>query len=112
MSNNDLPAIASVRSSHFAVARPTKSEVLRAFPEWQDKGPAFDRACELTRSLLEGLLINRDIWDDPAGEDGVIRILNMTLQMLRKGEIAIPEPVEPKPKAKRAPAKRVAKAKA
>ena len=89
-----------------------RSEVLRAFPEWQDKGPAFDRACELTRSLLEGLLINRDIWDDPAGEDGVIRILNMTLQMLRKGEIAIPEPEKPKAKAKRAPAKRTAKAKA
>lgn len=32
----------------------------------------------------------------------------MTLQMLRKGAIAIPEPVKPK----RAPAKRVAKAEA
>jgi AcrR family transcriptional regulator len=81
-------------------------EVRRVFPEWQDKGELFDRACELTRSMIEGLLLNRDIWDNPAGEEGVLAILNMTLQMLRKGEIAMPE--IHRPKAKRA--KRVAKA--
>lgn len=81
-----------------------RTEVRRAFPEWGEKGEAFDRACELTRSTLEGLLINRDIWDNAQGENGVITLLSTILQMLRKGEI--PMPVVAKPTKKRAPAKR------
>lgn len=82
-----------------------RAEVRRAFPEWGDKGEVFDRACELTRSMLEGLLLNRDIWNDPAGEEGVMAILNSTLQMLRKGDIPLPEKKsKPKPRAK-SPAK-------
>jgi hypothetical protein len=79
-----------------------RAEVGRVFPEWQDKGEVFNRACELTRSLIEGLLLNRDIWNDPKAEESVLTILNMTLQMLRKGEITIPTQDKPK----RAPAKR------
>lgn len=98
-----------------------RAEVQRAFPEWGGKGELFDRACELTRSMLEGLLLNRDIWADAAGEEGVMAILNTTLQMLRRGEIPLPEK-KSKPKTKapakasptkaraKGPAKRVAKA--
>ncbi len=69
-----------------------RTEVRRAFPEWQDKGATFDHACEFTRSVLEGLLLNRDIWNDEQGEEGVMHLLNAMLQMLRKGEIKVPQP--------------------
>lgn len=67
-----------------------RDEVRRAFPEWQETGELFDRACELTRSALEGLLLNRDIWDDSDAEDTVVEILSNILVMMRKGEIKMP----------------------
>jgi AcrR family transcriptional regulator len=67
-----------------------REEVRRAFPEWQKSGLMFDRICEMTRSVLEGLLLNRDIWDDAAGEAEVVEIVSSILIRIRKGTLKLP----------------------
>src|SRR5690606_14010732 len=72
-----------------------RQQILQAFPEWQGKGEVFDRACELTPSLIEGLLINQDIWDNPEAEDTLLQILNRTLQMMRLDQFDMPPSAKP-----------------
>lgn len=66
-----------------------RDEILKIFPEWQGSGELFDRASELTRATLEGLLLNRDIWNDPKAEEEVIEILSTLLSSLRQKAMAI-----------------------
>ncbi|NYH93775.1 TetR/AcrR family transcriptional regulator [Novosphingobium marinum] len=68
-----------------------RDEIAKAFPEWTELGEAFPRACELTRATLEGLMLNRDIWDDPANERVVVELLSRILTMIREGRIEVPE---------------------
>jgi AcrR family transcriptional regulator len=43
-------------------------ETLRIFPEWQNKGPAYDLARNFLAAFMEGIFLNRDIWDDETAQ--------------------------------------------
>jgi AcrR family transcriptional regulator len=57
-----------------------RRETLRVFPEWQNS-PTYDLAVDFCIASMEGLLIQRDIWDDESRRrylrDFVARILFM-----------------------------------
>lgn len=40
-----------------------RETVLRAFPEWEDKMAAYELAMDFCGAAMEGLLLNRDIWE-------------------------------------------------
>ena len=70
--------------------RVEREEVLRVFPEWQGKPEAYAVAMDFCVAAIEGLLLNREIWDEQARRQTLRNLVSKILLMLRTGEIKIP----------------------
>lgn len=68
-----------------------RAEVVRAFPEWQDNAKAYELAMDYCMSTMQGLLLNREIWQDRDRRVRLRNFLSTTLLMVRSGAIAPPE---------------------
>lgn len=70
--------------------RVEREEVLRVFPEWQGKPEAYALAMDFCVAAIEGLLLNREIWDEQARRQTLRNLVSKILLMLRTGEIKVP----------------------
>jgi AcrR family transcriptional regulator len=65
------------------------AELIRAFPEWADQLDEYALAMDYCNAALEGLVINRDIWD-VTDQRVLCQFIANSIAMLRKGEISPP----------------------
>jgi len=73
--------------------RVERQEVLRVFPEWEGKKKEFDLAMDFCITTMEGLLLNRDIWDDVKRRKMLREFVSRTILMMREGELDLPKKV-------------------
>ena len=69
-----------------------REAVLKAFPEWQDKLPVYELAMDFCIAAMEGLLLNREVWDDRARRVLLRAFIGEALLALREGRLPMPTP--------------------
>jgi hypothetical protein len=62
------------------------------FPEWTDHRQ-FDLTSDLIAAFLDGLILNREIWDAPDRAGSIRGLAARVVSMVREGAIAFPEVV-------------------
>lgn len=67
-----------------------RDEIERAFPEWSGD-PRLEMLDDYVWSVVEGLALNIDIWNDPARADALLRFVARTIQAVRDGRISTGE---------------------
>lgn len=67
-----------------------REAVLRAFPEWADKLPLYELAMDFCIAAMEGLLLNRDVWQDRNRRVLLRAFISQAILALRDGQIAPP----------------------
>lgn len=67
------------------------AEVLRAFPEWADKPEEYRLAMDYTRAAMEGLLFNRDVWNDKSRQKKLRDFISATVLLLREAKLPSPK---------------------
>jgi AcrR family transcriptional regulator len=67
-----------------------RKEQLRVFPEWRDKKELLEHATDFVESTLEGIVLNHQIWNNPAREAMLRAILANVIRQLRDGELKLP----------------------
>ena len=67
-----------------------RETVLQAFPEWQDKPELYGLAMDFCIAAMEGLLLNRDVWDDRRRRRAFRALISNTILMIRDGQIKPP----------------------
>jgi AcrR family transcriptional regulator len=67
-----------------------RAEVVRAFPEWQDNQEAYDLATDFCIAAMQGLLLNRDIWDVSERRLRLRRFISTAVLTLRGGVLQVP----------------------
>jgi len=72
---------------HRRYDRIERETVLQAFPEWQDKPELYGLAMDFCIAAMEGLLLNRDVWDDRRRRRAFRALISNTILMMRDGEI-------------------------
>jgi AcrR family transcriptional regulator len=70
-----------------AVERET---VLKAFPEWQDKLPVYELAMDFCIAAMEGVLLNRPVWNDRARRVLLRAFISEAILALREGRLNLP----------------------
>ena len=66
-----------------------RDEIARIFPEWNDKPDRLNLAIDVVLVSMEGLMLNRDIWDE--SQKAVLRrFINQAVLMLRHGDLGMP----------------------
>ena len=69
-----------------------RQTVLQAFPEWQDKPDLYELCMDFCIASMEGLLLNRDVWDDRRRRVALRALISSTILMLRDGRLQPPAP--------------------
>jgi AcrR family transcriptional regulator len=67
-----------------------KAELLNAFPEWRHDMAKQEFASRYVRSAIEGLALNRAIWDDAEMETALLDFLATTVVMIRDNKLPFP----------------------
>jgi len=65
------------------------AELIRAFPEWVENLQGYALAMDFCNAAFEGLVINRDIWDE-RDQRALCTFVGKTIAMLRTGELSVP----------------------
>ncbi|HEY0316490.1 MAG TPA: TetR/AcrR family transcriptional regulator [Sphingomonas sp.] len=86
--DRDLRAIFLDRARRFD--RVWRGEIERAFPEWSGD-PRLELLDDYVWSVVEGLALNIDIWDDPAREEALLAFVARTIRAVRVGAIPVGE---------------------
>jgi AcrR family transcriptional regulator len=66
-----------------------RDEIARIFPEWGGKLDQLNLAIDVVLVSMEGLMLNRDIWDE-AQKAVLRRFINRAVLMLRHGDLGMP----------------------
>ena len=69
--------------------RLAREQTRAIFPEWTDHRQ-FDLASDLIAALLDGLILNREIWDAPNRARSIRGLAAMVVSMVREGSLAFP----------------------
>lgn len=70
--------------------RVEREAVLAVFPEWQKNVERYELAMDYCIASMEGLLLNRDIWDNRERRVRLRAFISRTLLSLRDGDVAPP----------------------
>ncbi|WP_309604494.1 TetR/AcrR family transcriptional regulator [Phenylobacterium sp.] len=84
--DSELREVFLPKARHYE--RIERAEVARAFPEWQDDPDAYDLAMDFCISAMQGLLFNREIWEDRDRRIRLRRFISTAIVMLRSGALA------------------------
>ena len=71
-----------------------KEELLKIFPEWRDDMRRLELTRRLTRAILEGLTLSRELWRDTKAEWSILKFTADMVRMIRIGDLAFPEESE------------------
>ncbi|RJG03349.1 TetR/AcrR family transcriptional regulator [Noviherbaspirillum sedimenti] len=88
--NSELRAIFLPRARHHDLV--WKEELLKVFPEWRDNMPKLDLTRRLTRAILEGLSMSRELSRDSEAEWALITFTAEMVLKIRQGELDFPPP--------------------
>ena len=77
---------------HRRYDRIEREMVLKVFPEWQDKPALFELAMDYCIAAMEGLVLNRDVWDDRRRRIALRALISSTILMIRDGQLKPPTP--------------------
>jgi AcrR family transcriptional regulator len=77
-----------------------RDELLRTFPEWSSNMELLNRSRRFVQAVMSGMVLNRDIWDDPSMEMTLLTFLSSILLKVRDGDMAFPGVTSPKRKAR------------
>ncbi len=83
--DEELRSILLPKARHYD--RSERETVVSAFPEWQDKIAHYELAMDFCIAGMEGLLVNRDIWDDRARRVKLRVFISHIILMLRDGKL-------------------------
>jgi len=68
-----------------------RDELARVFPEWASDPELLSRSRRLVQSVMSGMVLNRDIWEDPAMEKSLLAFLSHALVQVRDGALDWPD---------------------
>jgi AcrR family transcriptional regulator len=66
-----------------------RDELIRVFPEYSADPELLQFSHRLLHSILSGMFLNQEVWDDPAMEQKLLRLLATMLIKLRAEEITV-----------------------
>jgi AcrR family transcriptional regulator len=75
--------------------RVEREAVLQAFPEWKDKLELFELAMDFCIAGMEGILRNRETWDDRARRARLRAFISHVILLLRDGALSVDGTVVP-----------------
>lgn len=75
-----------------------RDELLRTFPEWSSNMELLNRSRRFVQAVMSGMVLNRDIWDDPSMEMTLLTFLSSILLKVRDGDMDFPGVTVPKRK--------------
>ncbi len=90
--NAELRTIFLPRARHHDLV--WKEELLKIFPEWRDDMPKLDRTRRLTRAIIEGLTMSRDLWRDNDTEWALVAFAADMVRRIRVDELKFPSAAE------------------
>lgn len=67
-----------------------REQSLVMFPEWSGKPQLFECASDFIEAALEGMVLNRRIWNSPEREAMARALLASVIKQMRDGQIALP----------------------
>lgn len=67
-----------------------REEVIKAFPEWQKQHERYIFAMDFCVAAIEGLLLNRDIWNNEARRRQLRDFVGKMLLAIRQGDVKVP----------------------
>lgn len=67
-----------------------REKVLAAFPEWQDKPELYELCMDYCIAAMEGLLLNRDVWESEERKALLRALISQTILALRDGRLQPP----------------------
>jgi AcrR family transcriptional regulator len=67
-----------------------REKVLAAFPEWQDKPELYELCMDYCIAAMEGLLLNRDVWESEERKVLLRALISQTILALRDGRLQPP----------------------
>ena len=67
-----------------------RNDLPRVFNEWKGKPELLEHASDFVEATLEGLVLNRPIWDNLDREAVLRALLAMVIRQLREGELELP----------------------
>jgi AcrR family transcriptional regulator len=62
-------------------------EIKALFPEWQDKPDRLRLAIDFCIAAMDGLLLNRAIWEPRARRQAIRRLVSLTILMVRDSDL-------------------------
>lgn len=68
-----------------------RDELIRDFPEWAADLKLLGRSRRLVQAVMSGMVLNREVWDDPAMESTLLAFLAQLLVKVREGELDWPD---------------------
>lgn len=68
-----------------------REELERVFPEWASDPERLSRSRRLVQTVMSGMVLNREIWADPAMERTLLAFLAATLVKVRDGALDWPD---------------------
>jgi AcrR family transcriptional regulator len=86
--NKELRAIFLPRARHHDLV--WKEELLKVFPEWRDDMPKLDLTRRLTRAIIEGLTMSRELARDADAEWALLAFTADMIRKVRVGELEFP----------------------
>jgi AcrR family transcriptional regulator len=86
--NSDLRTIFIPRARHHDLV--WKEELLKVFPEWRDDTRKLDLTRRLTRSIIEGLTMSKELWRDSDAEWTLVAFVADMTRKIRVGELEFP----------------------
>ena len=67
-----------------------QEQLTRVFPEWSSDRERLVRSRKLVQAIMSGMVLNREVWDDPAAENSILGLLANVLLDLREGRLNWP----------------------
>lgn len=68
-----------------------KEELARVFPEWAGDQERLDRSRRLVQAVMSGMVLNREIWNEPKTEDALLAMLSTILIAIREERFPWPD---------------------
>ena len=86
--NSELRSIFVPRARHHDLV--WKEELLKVFPEWRDDMRKLDLSRRLTRAILEGMIMSRELWRDTEAEWTLVAVTADLLRKIRMSGLEFP----------------------
>lgn len=67
-----------------------QEQLARVFPEWASDPERLGRSRRLVQAVMSGMVLNREVWNDPNTEHSILALLANVLLDLREGKLDWP----------------------